>query len=176
MPAATSTARRYGEALMSFAGDDRTVESFRDSLERLGAAFDRATVAALANPAIPRAQREAAVAAAVKSEPPAIRAVMRLLVERDHVVLVPIIASAFADLVDRRLGIEKARITTAIDLDERDRGALLRRLEERSGKKLRATFAVDPALVGGARVQVGDHLIDASLDARLRALARQLVS
>jgi len=52
----------------------------------------------------------------------------------------------------------------------------VRRLEQTSGSKVRATFAVDPALIGGAKVQVGDRLIDASLRNQLDELARQLAS
>ena len=63
MPVSGSTARRYAEAMLSFAKDERTVQQFRASLDRLGAAFDRTTVLALSNPAVPLARREAAVAA-----------------------------------------------------------------------------------------------------------------
>jgi F-type H+-transporting ATPase subunit delta len=171
-----SSARRYAEAILSFARDDRAVVRLRESLDHLGAAFDRATVAALTNPAVPNERREAAVAAATKDEPAAIRAVMRLLVEREHLALVPLIARAFADLVDRREGIAKARITTAVELDEREREGMVRLLEERSGRKVRASFAVDPSIIGGAKVQLGDHLIDSSLAAQLRALGRELAS
>jgi len=90
--------------------------------------------------------------------------------------LVGAIARVYADLVDEREGIAKARITTAIELNELERDGLVHRLERASGKKLRATFGVDDALIGGAKVQVGDHLVDASLAAELRALGRQLAS
>ena len=176
MPVSGSTARRYAEAMLSFAKDEGTVEHFRASLDRLGAAFDRATVLSLINPAVPLARREAAVGAATKDEPVEVRSLLRLLIERDHIAIVPFVARAFGELVDRREGIEKARITTAIELDAQERESLVRRLERSSRKKVRATFLVDPTIVGGAKVQLGDHLIDVSLDARLRALGRQLAS
>ena len=88
----------------------------------------------------------------------------------------PQIALVFGDLVDRREGIAKARITTAVPLDEPARRTLVGRLEETSGVRLRATFAVDPAIIGGARVQIGDHLIDSSVFAKLTALGRELAS
>ena len=79
-------------------------------------------------------------------------------------------------IVDAREGVANARVTTAVELNDRDRDALVRRLERASGRKVRASFAVDPALIGGAKVQLGDHLVDASLEAQLRALARQLAT
>jgi F-type H+-transporting ATPase subunit delta len=171
-----SAARRYAEALLDLAADRDTVTAFRESLERLGAAFDRATVGVLRNPAIPLSDREAVLADVLKDEPVEIRSLLQLLMERDRIVLVPQIAFAFSDLVDRREGIAKAKITTAVPLEEAEQGAMVRHLEERAGRKLRATFAVDPSLIGGAKVQIGDHLVDASLETRLVTLGRQLAS
>jgi F-type H+-transporting ATPase subunit delta len=105
-----------------------------------------------------------------------IRSLLVLLLENDRIALVPQIALAFGDLVDRREGIAKARITTAVPLKEPEQRELVTRLERESGRKLRATFAVDPTLIGGAKVQIGDHLIDSSVRAKLVALGRQLAS
>jgi len=104
------------------------------------------------------------------------RSLLVLLLETDRISLVPQIALAFGDLVDRREGIAKARITTAVALDEAARRELVQRLERESGRTLRATFAVDATLIGGAKVQIGDHLIDSSVRARLIALGRELAS
>jgi F-type H+-transporting ATPase subunit delta len=121
-------------------------------------------------------QRVDALTSAIESEPDVVRSLLILLLESDRIALVPQIALAFGDLVDQREGIAKARITTAVPLDEPARRELVRRLERESGRKLRATFAVDPTLIGGAKVQVGDHLIDSSVQAQLIALGRQLAS
>ena len=176
MAASRSAARRYAEALLGLAEDDRSVEAFRASLGRVSSAFDRATVAALRDRAVPLARRERALAAATAEEPAAIRALLQLLLERDRIALLPHVARSLGDIVDERAGIAKARLTTAVALDEADRERLIRRLERASGKKVKATFAVDPALIGGARVQLGDRLFDSSLSAKLAALGRQLAS
>ncbi len=61
---------------------------------------------------------------------------------------------------------------------ESDRIALVPQIALAFGDlvELRATFAVDPTLIGGAKVQIGDHLIDSSVHAKLIALGRQLAS
>jgi F-type H+-transporting ATPase subunit delta len=171
-----SAARRYAEALLSLAPDDRTVVAYRTSLEKLGPVFDRVTIANLRDPSVPVKQRVEALTSALAGEPEAVRSLLVLLLERDRIALVPQIALAFGDLVDRREGIAKARITTAVPLNETAGRELVQRLERTSGLKLRATFAVDPALIGGAKVQIGDHLIDSSVHAKLTALGRQLAS
>jgi len=154
-----SAARRYAEALLA-----------------LAPVFDRTTIASLRDPSVPMRQRVEALGSALAGEPVTVRSLLVLLLEKDRIALVPQIALAFGDLVDRREGVAKARITTAIPLKETEQSELVRRLERESGRKLRATFAVDPALIGGAKVQIGDHLIDSSVYAKLTALGRQLAS
>jgi F-type H+-transporting ATPase subunit delta len=171
-----SAARRYAEALVELARDKRAVDETRGSLEKLAPVFDRVTVAGLRDPSVPMKQRVDALTSALGSEPDVVRSLLILLLETDRIALVPQIALAFGDLVDRREGIAKAQITTAVPLDERARRELVQRLERESGRKLRATFAVDPTLIGGAKVQIGDHLIDSSVHAKLIALGRQLAS
>jgi len=171
-----SAARRYAEALLALAPDDRSVASLRTSLEKLAPVFDRVTIASLRDPSVPMKQRVEALRSALAGEPVTVRSLLVLLLESDRIALVPQIALAFGDLVDRREGVAKARITTAVPLKETEQRELVHRLERESGRKLRATFAVDPALIGGAKVQIGDHLIDSSVHAKLTALGRQLAS
>jgi F-type H+-transporting ATPase subunit delta len=171
-----SAARRYAEALLALSPNERAVAELRASLEKLAPVFDRVTVAGLRDPSVPMKQRVAALSAAIAGEPAVVRSLMVLLLETDRIALLPQIAFAFGDLVDRREGIAKARITTAVPLKEPDQRELVSRLERESGRKLRATFAVDPTLIGGAKVQIGDHLIDSSVRAKLVALGRQLAS
>jgi F-type H+-transporting ATPase subunit delta len=171
-----SAARRYAEALLALSPDERGVADLRTSLEKLGPVFDRVTIAGLRDPSVPMKQRVEALSSAVRGEPDVVRSLMVLLLENDRIALVPQIALAFGDLVDRREGIAKARITTAVPVPEKEQRELVRRLERESGRRLRATFAVDPTLIGGAKVQIGDHLIDSSVRAKLVALGRQLAS
>jgi F-type H+-transporting ATPase subunit delta len=171
-----SAARRYAEALLALSPSERAVAELRASLEKLAPVFDRVTVAGLRDPSVPMKQRIAALSAALAGEPAAIRSLITLLLEADRIALMPQIALAFGDLVDRREGVAKARITTAVLLKDSEQRELVGRLERESGRRLRATFAVDPTLIGGAKVQIGDHLIDSSVRAKLVALGRQLAS
>src|SRR5437016_13284298 len=112
--------------------------------------FTPDVISAVRDPRVPVEQRRRAVAAAVKDEPKALRAVLDLMLERDRIALLPSVATAFADLVDRREGVVKGKVTTSTALDRSQQGGVVRRLEEASGKKIRATFAVDARLIGGA--------------------------
>ncbi len=171
-----SSARRYAEALYQIATGEKAVDDFAASFERLRQALGGEILRALRNPGVPLRTRRAAIDAATAGEPKAIRSLLDLLLERERIVLFPQIAAAYVDLVERRAGIVKGRITTAKELSAGEREDLVRRLERSSGKKIRATFAVDESLIGGAKVQVGDRLIDSSLKAQLDELRRELAS
>jgi F-type H+-transporting ATPase subunit delta len=169
-----SSARRYAEALHQIGMSEKAVDEFGSSLQRLQTAFTGDVLRALRNPGIPLHARRAALDAATASEPKAIRSLLDLLLERERIALFPQIAAAYVDLVERVAGIVKGTITTAQEISASEREELVRRLERSSGKKIRATFAVDESLIGGAKVQIGDRLIDSSLKAQLAELEREL--
>jgi F-type H+-transporting ATPase subunit delta len=169
-----SSARRYAEALLQIATSEKTEDEFAASFERLRQALSAEILRALRNPGVALQARRAAIEAATAGEPRAIRSLLGLLLERERIALFPQIALAYSDLVERRAGIVKGRITTATELSSGEREDLVGRLERSSGKKIRATFAVDESLIGGAKVQIGDRLIDSSLKAQLAELEREL--
>jgi F-type H+-transporting ATPase subunit delta len=169
-----SSARRYAEALYQIASSEKAVDEFAASFERLRQALVGEILRALRNPGVPVRSRRAAIEAATAGEPKAIRSLLGLLLERERIALFPQIAIAYSDLVERRAGIVKGRITTATELNTGERADLVARLERSSGKKIRATFAVDESLIGGAKVQIGERLIDSSLKAQLAELEREL--
>lgn len=169
-----SATRRYAEAVHDLALREDGVDAYRAALDSLAAAFAPQTLRALRDPSVPLKQRLAAIDAATAEQPKTIRSLLVLLAQRDRLPLLAGIARAFGDLVDKRAGIAKAKITTAVELDQDQQRAFVERLERVSGTRISATFAVDGRLIGGAKVQVGDHLLDSSLKARLDALRTQL--
>lgn len=169
-----SAPRRYAEALFDLASAENAVDAFRASLDSLAAGISPLAIRALRDPSVPVRRRLDAVEAATKGHPKAIRSLLLLLGQRDRIAILPDVSRAYGDLVDRRAGIVKAKITTAITLDDAQQRAFIERLAKASGKKINATFAVDVSLIGGARIQLGDHLVDSSVRAQLNALRTQL--
>lgn len=174
MAGSGSAARRYAEAIFDLAAAEKAVDAYRASLDSLASGISPQAIRSLRDPGVPVKQRLAAIDAVTAGQPRAIRSVLLLLEQRDRIDLLPDIARAYGDLVDRRAGIVKAKITTAVALDEAQQRALIARLEKSSGHKLKAAFAVDETLIGGAQIQLGDHLVDSSVRAQLNALRTQL--
>ena len=169
-----SAPRRYAEAVLDLATAENAVDAYRASLDSLAAGLSPQSIRALRNPSVPVKQRLAAVVAATKGHPKAIGSLLLLLEQRDRIALLPDIARAFGDLVDRRAGIVKATITTAVPRDAPAQRAFVAWLEKSSGHKLQATFATDASLIGGAQIQLGDHLVDSSVRAQLNALGQSM--
>lgn len=166
--------RRYAEAMFDLAKAEDGVDAYRRSLDSLAAGISPEAIRSLRNPAVPVKQRLAAIDAAAAGHPQAIRSLLHLLGQRDRIALLADIARAYGDLVDRRAGIVKAKITTAVALDPAQQRAFIERLETSSGHQVKAAFAVDEALIGGALVQLGDHQVDTSVRAQLNALRHSL--
>ena len=169
-----SAARRYAEAILDLARVDDAVDAYRTALDSLAAGISPQAIRALRNPSVPVKQRLAAIDAVTKGQPKAIRSLLLLLEARGRIALLSDVARAYGDLVDRRAGIVNAKITTAIPLDASEQRAFVDRLEKTSGHTLKAAFAVDETLIGGAQIQLGDHLVDSSVRAQLNALRAQL--
>jgi F-type H+-transporting ATPase subunit delta len=69
----------------------------------------------------------------------------------------------------------RAEVRTAVALDDERREAIASRIREWTGKQVEIETEVDPELLGGAVIRIGDQLIDGSTRGRLRGLREQLV-
>jgi len=85
------------------------------------------------------------------------------------------IVDHFEVLADEAAGRVRVRVTTAIPLSEADREQLGRDLSAQLGKDVRMVAEVDPTILGGLLLQVGDRLTDASVAGRLDQLRRKVL-
>ena len=99
-----------------------------------------------------------------------------LLLQRRRIALLPAIAVEYERLLDRSRGIAAATVSSAARLDDADEAAVRRRVERMTGATVRLASVVDPSLIGGLTLQVGDRLLDASVRGRLERLRSQLVA
>ncbi|MCS6785979.1 MAG: F0F1 ATP synthase subunit delta [Thiobacillaceae bacterium] len=101
---------------------------------------------------------------------------VRLLVDNKRLALAPEIARLFEQMRAQEEGRLKARIRTAYPLEPQQLAALLARLEARYGRSVEVEEEVDPELIGGVIIQVGDEVLDASVRGKLAELAASLTA
>ena len=173
-----SAARRYAEAAFEVAMRDNTLEAWRTELDSAAAIVAEERIGrALANPSIPLETRTAKAAATFG--PLVGRQVLNLIglmLRRGRIQEMPRLAAEFRRLDDARRGITRATATGAAALTAGEIGALTQTLEQFTGGRVELDVQVDPSLLGGVVVRVGDRLIDGSVRSRLERLRNQLVS
>lgn len=98
------------------------------------------------------------------------------LVENGRLTLLPEIAEQFHELKNAQEGAADAEITSAFALSDAQVKDLVATLEKRFGRKLNPSVTVDPSLIGGVRVAVGDEVLDTSVRAKLQKMHTALVS
>jgi|SRR6188474_3189129 F-type H+-transporting ATPase subunit delta len=103
-----------------------------------------------------------------------IRNFVDLLIERNRFGLLGEIVPAYQKLMDERLGVVHAHVTSAHPLDATEQQQLAGKLQSLTGKKVRMEVAVDPSLIGGAVAQVGSTIYDGSISQQLRAFKKRL--
>lgn len=170
--------RRYAEAAFELALRDGAVEARRRDLDLAAStlAGSPELERVLANPAIPfTRRREVAerVFAGLADQP---RNLILLLLRRGRIEELPRVAAEFRRLDDDRQGIAHAVATSALPLAAPEVTALTSRLEQMTGRRIALATQVDPDLLGGVVVRVGDRLIDGSVRGRLERLRARLAS
>ena len=173
-----TSARRYAEAAFEVGTRDGTLETWRAELDASDARLGSEDVMdVLANPAIPIEQRAAAVTGLLAETASApVQNLIQLLLRRGRIEQLPRVAAEFRRLDDRRQGITHATATSATALTPDEVRALGARLEQSTGGRVALDVQVDPSLLGGLVVRVGDRLIDGSVRGRLERLRNQLIS
>jgi F-type H+-transporting ATPase subunit delta len=173
-----TVARPYAEAAFKLASEQNALPVWSEMIAFAAAVMrDPAMQGAIDNPKLDVAQKESLFLSVCGDKLNGSgRNFVRVLVEAGRVELLPQIQAMFTQLKNAAEGTAKAEIVSAIALTDAQVADLKVALEKRFGKKIEATVAVDPRLIGGARIVVGDQVVDGSIAGKLAAMATQLKS
>jgi F-type H+-transporting ATPase subunit delta len=105
-----------------------------------------------------------------------VRNLLRTVLANGRLAALPEIAAQFHALVNRHSGMSDAIVYSAYPIDNAQLGDVVSALEKRFGRKLHATVELEPELIGGIRVVVGDAVLDTSVKARLEQMKTALTA
>ena len=169
-------ARPYAEAIFELADKAGSLPDWSDTLATMAVvAADPQMREAGGNPRISADQLYGLFASLCGSSLslPA-QNLLRVLIENRRLELLPRIRESFEELKNEREGVVEAVITSAFPLEGAQLAALVADLERRFKRKVQPVVAIDRELIGGARVVIGDEVIDGSVRSKLAALATGL--
>lgn len=101
---------------------------------------------------------------------------VRVLIDNRRLAILPEICTLFVELKNGDEGTKEARIDSAFAMDDAALAKLVADLEHRFQCKIQASVSIDPELIGGVRIAVGDQVIDASVRGKLAAMRAALQS
>lgn len=170
-----AAARRYAQAVLDLATEQNETEGWASDLEAIGAVLGHPeAIALLESSKVSPEDKERFLIVALGGLRPLAMNLARLLVNRRRASIAPQIFEEYQRLLDERRGVLHAQVVTAVPLADQERDLVASKLATIVGKTVVVEPRVDPAILGGLVVRIGDKLIDASTRARLVALKRNL--
>jgi F-type H+-transporting ATPase subunit delta len=171
----STTARRYAEAAFDVAQADgksadwlRQLNSVRELLQRptIKEYFD--------DPNISREEKLETVPRIFPGADPHVLNLLRILTSKHRMHLVPQIVVEFERLLRESRGVAEATVTVARSIGNDEEQQIAQQLGRALGKRVEIRTEVDPNIIGGIVIRIGDQLIDASVAGRLERLRQQL--
>jgi F-type H+-transporting ATPase subunit delta len=175
----TTIARNYAEALMSLAKKANDLDGWGLSINGVAAAMetDPRLRNFLSAPQVSATQKSELLGKAFASKLP--RNMVRFLqklVQNRRQMLIPHIAIEYGNLVDEMTGRIHAQVTVSRETNDADTNAIAAQLSRAFAKTVVPHVHVNPAILGGVIVKVGDRVMDGSVRKRLKTLRARIVS
>ncbi len=171
-------ARNYAETLLELARDAGDLGGWGDMLDNVANAMDsdRRLRIFLESPRVSAEQKNEIIQKAYAGQLPRnfVR-FLQALVRHRRQMLIPAIAHQYRDLVDEVEGRVHASVTVARDQADADRKVVAKQLSRAFGKDVVPHFVVNPAILGGVVVRVGDTVLDGSVRKRLAILRNRML-
>lgn len=169
-------ARVYARSLFEVALEQEKLELLREQLGQLADAIaeHRELSTFFFSPYFSTAEKRAGLERVLSGADESLLNFLALLIENHRMPAIFRIRQAFEGLCDEENRVLPVEITSAIALDSQTTESLGRSIGEQADRKVTLTARVDPDIIGGIVVRVGNSILDASIRNRLEQLRRQV--
>jgi len=171
-------ARNYAEALFELGERSGQAERYADLLDAVAAAIETTpkVQAVLMSPRVPKSEKARFLGQALRIAPREFVLWLQAVVKRGRQGVLRDIATEYVTLLDTKLNRIRASVTLARKPDEKLKRIIEENLNRQLEKQVIAAYLVDPEILGGAIVRVGDRVLDGSVRRRMTKLRRQLLT
>ena len=170
--------RNYAETLLILAKKDGQQEQWGTLIDAIGVAMreDRTLKTFLESPKIAASQKIEILAKALGERvPPLFLRFLETVVAKRRQMLIPVIASEYRALIDESEDRVHANVTVAREPAEGEKDALAKQLSRVLGKRVVPHISLNPAILGGLIVKIGDTVMDGSVRRRLATLRSRML-
>jgi F-type H+-transporting ATPase subunit delta len=175
-----SASLQYATALADIALEQGAADPVKKQLDDFGAAYAESAELrnVLANPAVERTAKHGVIEklATRLGASRIVRNFLFVIVDNQRTHLLPEILQSFEEVIRQRQGAAEADVTSASELTAPQKTLLQQTLERLTGRKIQAKYSLDPALLGGAVVRIGDTIYDGSVRNRLNQMRARLAA
>ena len=175
-----SASLQYANAMADIALAQGAAEPAAKQLSEFGAAYAESAELRtfLASPAVSIGAKHAVIEKIVArlGASKIIRNFLFVLADHRRTLLIPEVIAAFHQVIRQRQGAAEAEVSSAVELSAAQKKEMAVTLARLTGKKIETKFALDPALLGGAVVRIGDTIYDGSLRSRLNEMRARLAA
>jgi F-type H+-transporting ATPase subunit delta len=169
-------AQVYARALFEVAREQGKLDELRDQLVQFADALegDRQLAIFFFSPYFSTAEKYQGLERVLDGADESFMNFLRLLIEKHRMPVLFRIRHAYQRLWDEENKVLPVEITSAVELDQATTESLGNRIGERAGRKVTLAARVDPEIIGGIVVRVGNSILDASIRNRLEQLRRHV--
>ena len=170
--------RIYAEALLEAAKDAKALDRVRDEFSTFVGAIESSEdlAALLRNPQIEPAAKRDALGDVLTGATETFRNFVMLVAEKGRSGELDEIYAEWERLLAAEERVIALELTTAVELSDKEAEAIVKQIEDATGRKVEATRSVDPDLIGGLVVQAGSLRLDGSVRGRLNSLREELLA
>jgi F-type H+-transporting ATPase subunit delta len=170
-------ARRYAKALFALCGEKAAIDDVHADLTHLVSLLDQSEAWKMfvTEPSGSKQLRGKAINALLTGKThPLTGKFMAFLDHKNRISILPDLVEAWTELYDEHKGLIRVRVISARPLQSSQKDALTQRLAQRLGKQVMLDEEVDPSIIGGVRILIGDQVSDFSIETQLLHLQKKL--